>query len=147
MEKQKLSAAVFVIIEKVSGHEDKILLQQEKKRPEPRMWKLPGGSMETGGWPEITVYRETQEETGLLIKRLNSEDKIFEKILNGKTGQYRFIVFRAEYMRGNTIMGDEVEKIGFFSQKEIKIMIEKGQIVPTHIPALKKYLEAKSPAR
>ncbi len=145
MEKEDLSYSVFTIIEKVPGHEDKIPLEQEKNRPKPHMWKLPGGSMESGEWPEVTAYREVQEETGLLIKRLNSEDKIYEKILNGRTGQYRFIVFRAEYMSGITIVGDEVEKIGFFSKEEIADMI-KSEIVPTHIESLQKYLESKSPA-
>ncbi len=139
MEKKDLFAVVFVIIEKVSGHENKIPLIQEKDRPEPKMWKLPGGGVDIGEWPEITAYREVQEETGLLIKRLSGEDKIFEKILDGRRGQYRFIVFRADYMRGITLVGDEVEKIGFFSKEEIVDMIKRGKIVLTHIAPLKKY--------
>lgn len=143
---EKILAAVFVIIEKVPGHEDKILLLQEKNRPEPRMWKLPGGTVEEYEWPEVTAYREIQEETGLLMKRLDSEDKIFDEERKSRTGQYRFIVFRGEYMRGTTLVGDEVERIGFFSKKEVETLIEKNKIVPTHIPVLKKYLASKNPA-
>lgn len=141
------SAAVFVIIENVFGHEGKILLQQEKNRPEPRMWKLPGGTADEGEWPEVTAYREVQEETGLLMKRLNPEDKIFDEAMKGRFGSYRFIVFRGEYMRGTTLVGDEVERIGFFSKEEVEALIEKKKIVPTHVPAIQKYLESKSPAK
>lgn len=146
MEKQKLSAAVFVIIEKVLGHEGKILLLQEKNRPEPRMWKLPGGTIEDDEWLEVTAYREVLEETGLLIKTLYDKNKIFDEEKNGRFGPYRFIVFRGEYMRGTTQVGDEVEKIGFFSLKETRELIEKKKIVPTHIPAIHKYLASKNPA-
>ncbi|MBU2263573.1 NUDIX hydrolase [Patescibacteria group bacterium] len=140
-------AVVFVIIENVFGHQGKILLLQEKNRPEPRMWKLPGGTLDKGEWPEVTAYREALEETGLLIKTLYDEDKIFDEKREGRFGPYRFIVFRADYMRGTTLVGDKVERIGFFSKEEVKGLIEKREIVPTHVPTLKKYLELKSPAK
>lgn len=141
MEKEK-SAVVFVIIEAVEGHEGKIPLLQEKDKLEPRMWKLPGGAMENNEWPEITAYREVQEETGLLVERLDENAIIYDEIKKGRSGEYRFMVFRAKYMRGTTLVGDEVEKIGFFSRGEVENLIKNKQIVPTHIPALKKWLDS-----
>lgn len=143
---EKNSAVVFVIIEKVFGHEGKILLLQEKDRPEPRMWKLPGGGIDEGEWSEVTAYREVHEETGLLIKTLCDDNKIFDEVIKGRFGSYRFIVYRGEYMCGTTLVGDEVERIGFFSREEVEILIEKKKIVSTHIIPLKKYLESKNPA-
>ncbi len=142
MEKEKISAVVFVIIEAVEGHEGKIPLLQEKDKPEPRMWKLPGGAVEPGEWPEITAYREVQEETGLLIERLGDADKIYDELKNGRSGKYNFIVYRAQYLRGTTIIGDEVEKLGFFSREEVENLIKNKQIVPTHIAPLKKWLDS-----
>ncbi len=139
MKKGGISTVVFLIIEKVDGQKG-IPLLQEKNRPEPRMWKLPGGTVEQGEYPELTAYRESQEETGLLIKRLCNEDIIFDEQKKGRFGPYRFVVYRAEYMRGITLLGDEVEKMGFFSPKEVRALLEQGEIVPTHAPALHKWL-------
>lgn len=144
MEKEKLSAVVFVIVEGVEDQEKgKIPLLQEKNRPAPRMWKLPGGAVEPGEWPEVTAYREVQEETGLLIRRLCDSDKIYDETKTGRFGKYNFVVYRAQYLRGTTILGDEVEKLGFFSFQEVEDLIKKGEIVPTHIEPLKKWIRIK----
>lgn len=134
----KIPAVVFVVVEGVEDQENgKIPLLQEKNRPAPRMWKLPGGAVEPGEWPEITAYREVQEETGLLIRRLGDSDKIYDEIKTGHSEKYNFIVYRAKYMRGATFLGDEVEKLGFFSFRDVEEMIKRGEIVPTHVEPLR----------
>ncbi len=137
--KENLSAVVFVIIEGVPCSEGKIPLVQEKNKPYPRMWKLPGGTVDEGEWPEVTAYREIHEEMGVLIKPLHGQDKIYDQQKTGKYGPFRFIVFVGQYLRGEVRPGDEIEKIGFFSREEIADMIKGGKIVPTHIAPLKKY--------
>ncbi len=135
---RKIPAVVFVIIEGVKDQEKgKIPLLQEKNRPAPRMWKLPGGAVEPGEWLEVAAYREVQEETGLLLERIGDSDKIYDEIKSGRSGKYNFVVYRAKYLRGTTFLGDEVEKLGFFSFQDVEEMIKKGEIVPTHVEPLK----------
>lgn len=44
---------------------ERILLAQKKAGPYKGLWDLPGGAIEFGETPEITVRREIQEETAL----------------------------------------------------------------------------------
>lgn len=49
----------------VINHKDEILLIQEHRQPEPRLWKFPGGFMDPGETIKQAVEREVLEETGV----------------------------------------------------------------------------------
>jgi len=44
---------------------DEILLIQERRQPEPRLWKFPGGFMDPGETIKEAAEREVMEETGI----------------------------------------------------------------------------------
>ena len=47
------------------NQKNEILLIQERRQPEPKLWKLPGGFMDPGETIKISVEREVLEETGV----------------------------------------------------------------------------------
>ncbi len=49
----------------VINHKDELLLIQERRQPEPRLWKFPGGFMDPGETIKQAAVREVLEETGI----------------------------------------------------------------------------------
>jgi len=49
----------------VINHLNEVLLIQERRQPEPRLWKFPGGFMDPGETIKKAVEREVMEETGV----------------------------------------------------------------------------------
>ena len=71
------SCVVFVVVKGVPGYEGYIPLIQEKNKPEPRLWKLIGGTRENFESLENTASREVKEEIGIDIV---VDDIIYEKV-------------------------------------------------------------------
>jgi len=120
--------SVFAIILGIPGAEGKIPLVHDLRVPLPVSYKLPGGTFKRGETPEITLYREIQEELGINIYKLREvyqEDK----------GGYFFIVFEGYYFSGD-IFPRDVENIIFCNPRKIKNMSASGLILPSHKDAL-----------
>lgn len=126
--------AVFGIIEGLP--DEKILLIHDKDKPAPAMWKLPGGKMEDGEWPELALIRELNEELRINVMPPSDKDVVFEKDL----GNHIFRVYKVRYYNGEINAGDEVEWLKLFSLGEITEMISNDKILPKHAQALTAYM-------
>jgi len=51
----------------VINDKDEVLLIQEIKQPEPRLWKFPGGLVDPGETIKDALIREVYEETGVKV--------------------------------------------------------------------------------
>lgn len=126
--------AVFAIIEGVPDKSG-ILLIQDKGKPAPHFWKLPGGKGEKGEHPEWTLARELEEELGIEVSNILPTDIIFRK----KAADHEFLVYKAAYDGGEIKEGNEIQRISFFSLEEIKKMLIGNEILPKHAIALAQY--------
>lgn len=137
MEKGRYS--VFGIIEGIPGYEEKIPMIQEKGywKDEDRKWKFHGGKGEFGENPDFTLIRELQEE--IKINIFFPPTEVFRKEMPGHT----FIGMRGKYYSGDIILGEEVERINFFTRQEAEDLIRLGKILPNHAEILKAYWQQK----
>jgi len=133
MEMERKGFAVFGILEGLSS--GKILLIQDKNKPAPSMWKLPGGKSEKGESSIIALIRELEEELKINILPLNDKDVVFEKNLDS----HIFMVYKVNYI-SKAEVGEEIEKLKLFSVAEIKGMIAHNEILPRHAQALNAYM-------
>ncbi len=116
-----------------------IILVQDKDKPLPHFWKMPGGRKDKGEtYPVQTMNRELEEEllrAGVVIKK---SVPIIEQ-LHEKPRPHKFMVFEATcYQKPEP--GEEILQIGEFSEKEILELIAKGAVLPNHGEALKEIL-------
>lgn len=126
------NCVVFVMVKGAPRH--CIAMIQEKNKPDPRLWKLVGGTRENGESLETAARREVKEEIGIDIEITNI---VYEKELNGKYGLHDFVLLEGHYLAGEIKLGDEVERVKFFTPDEIREMIKNRQIVKNHADALR----------
>jgi len=125
------------MIEGIPGHNGCIPLIQEKNKPAPKLWKLVGGTKEIGESLEVTARREVREEIGIVIRSVSEDSIIYEKEMNNGFGPYDFLLAEGRYLGGEIKLGDEVERVDFFTPAQIKEMIKNRQIVKNHADALR----------
>ena len=131
------SCVVFAIVKGIPGHDGCIAMIQEKNKPEPKLWKLVGGTRENGESLEDTAHREVGEELGIAIHSVMEHDIVYEAELKGKYGVHDFILVEGHYCAGEVVLGNEVERVGFFTPVQIKEMIKNRQVVKNHAEALR----------
>lgn len=130
---EKRSMTVFAIIEGLL--EGDILLIQDRHEPPP-MWKLPGGKVELGESPEIALYRELNEEIGIIVLPVDDKDIVSEE----KIGDHVFRVYRARYYSGKfKLCSDEINRVEAFSIDGVRQLLSHSRILPKHATALQKY--------
>ena len=72
----------------VENHEGKVLLVQRGYGSRKGKWSLPGGFVDPGESSKRAAYRETKEETGLVVK-------IVATVTAGRTGSMKTFAARA----------------------------------------------------
>jgi ADP-ribose pyrophosphatase YjhB (NUDIX family) len=92
----------------------KIVLIKRAIEPQVGKWAVPGGYVDQGEKVEAAAQRETDEECGLKIR--------IKELL----GVYSYpgrpiavVVYVAEYVSGDQIVGDEVQEVRLFHKEEI----------------------------
>lgn len=105
-------AAAGLLLE--NGH---LLLARRVNEPQRGLWTLPAGFVDAGEDPARAVEREFLEETGLQVQTTELLD-----VLAGQEhphGAHILIVYRVELLGGQLKPGDDVDRAGFFSLKNL----------------------------
>ncbi|MFA4890664.1 MAG: NUDIX domain-containing protein [Candidatus Paceibacterota bacterium] len=128
------------MVKGILNHDNCIAMIQEKNKPEPRLWKLVGGTAEDGESVITTAAREVKEEIGITLYPLSENNIVYEAELKGKHGVHDFILVEGRYLAGEIKLGDEVERVAFFTPAQIREMIKRKQVIKSHADALRAYL-------
>jgi len=111
----------------VVDDEGRVLLQ--KRAGQKEAWGFPGGAMELGESAEETALRETQEETGLIVKAehlLGVYTKYHDEYPSGDSAQPINIVFICSIVGGElNSQNPETEELCFFHKHEIPKLFNK----------------------
>jgi len=93
---------------------DKILLAERNRRPNGKMWSIPGGAQELGETAEEAALREIREETDLEINILGLVDvvDVIRRDIEGKVEyHYTLVDFYAEWLSGEAVANDDVSDV------------------------------------
>lgn len=134
------NCVIFAMVKGILNHDNCIAMIQEKNKPEPRLWKLVGGTAEDGESVITTAAREVKEEIGITLYPLSENNIVYEAELKGKHGVHDFILVEGRYLAGEIKLGDEVERVAFFTPAQIREMIKRKQVIKSHADALRAYL-------
>jgi len=107
----KVASAVLV------ERDHKVLLVRRANDPERGKWTLPAGFVDAGEDPARAAERECQEETGLRV-----EVKALLDVMAGlehPRGAHIVIFYQAEILSGILVPGDDVDRVDFFSYKDL----------------------------
>jgi len=101
---------------------DKILLAERNRRPNGKMWSIPGGAQELGETAEEAALREIREETDLEINILGLVDvvDVIRRDIEGKVEyHYTLVDFYAEWLSGEAVANDDVSDVKWVRLSEI----------------------------
>ena len=93
---------------------EKILLAERNRRPNGKMWSIPGGAQELGETAEEAAIREIREETDLEINILGLVDvvDVIRRDIEGKVEyHYTLVDFYAEWLSGEAVANDDVSDV------------------------------------
>jgi 8-oxo-dGTP diphosphatase len=100
--------AVAVLIKK----DDQVLLVQRMYDPKKGYWSLPSGYVDAGEDPKLTAERECLEETGLVIKKIQLLDVIFNQ--EHPRSASILIIYQGEVESGQLKAGDDANQAVYF---------------------------------
>ena len=112
--KTKIRATVGAIIVK----NKKILLGKRNVKPFEGYWSLPGGHVEIFEKIENAVIRETQEETGLIIKP--KFFRFYNEIIKKINWHAVALIFVGENPKGKLKINKESSELEYIPYKKIK---------------------------
>ena len=114
MKNQIISKAIVV-------HKKKILLLLRDNIPTiyaPNKWSLPGGGGEDGESPEQVLFRELEEEIGIVPKNFFPLGEL-QDTTRGET-DFLYFVKLTDKEAGKLRLGDEGQKMEFFNFGQLK---------------------------
>lgn len=114
-----------LIVSAIIKKDDKYLLglKPDNVHPYPNTWHLLGGGVNLNEENlEEAIKREVKEEAGIEIGSLErvSFDEDYEPNKHGEKTHYVFLVFKGEYASGELKANDDIHKLKWFSQEELK---------------------------
>ena len=128
---------VAIIIKK--GEKYLLGMKPNNTPPYPNTWHLLGGGVNLEEEKlEHAIRREVREEAGVElsdIKRV-SFDEDYEPNKHGEMTHYIFLVYEGEYKSGELKASDDIHKLKWFSQTELKK-------IPLTRPSIKLFKELK----
>ena len=126
----------------LKNNQDKIILVQDKDKPQPNLWKMPGGKKQR--WEEYysqTITRELNEE--LPYSRASiATAKPLKKMSKGKPIPHMFIVFEGTYNLPAK-PGGELKKAKEFTKDEVMSLIRSEKLLTGHSEVLREILSEK----
>jgi mutator protein MutT len=139
LDRKILNIAVGAII-----HNSNILLIKRKKDPFKDIWGMPGGKMDFGENPEITVIREIKEETGLNCENLGLRCVVSEIIYNNneKTAHNLLYIYLLKPKSFELHKSDEGD-LSWFDMN----LLEKESIIPSDMLMIKEFIIKESKAK
>jgi mutator protein MutT len=97
---------------------ERLLLVKRGRAPAKGLLAFPGGRVEPGETLEEAARRELFEETGLTAEGFEVHEVLdVESATAGAV--YRLTVFRATYVSGEPVAGDDAETAGWFTLDEM----------------------------
>lgn len=129
---EKPSLTVDIVMMCYNKEEDqiKLLLIQRKAHPYRYSWALPGGFVDPDESTGQSVLRETKEETGLDISKVNIEQlHTFSTPGRDPRGWVVTVSYLAFIGEETLVAGDDAEDVGWFSLHRIgdKLALTKGE--------------------
>ena len=122
--------------------QNKIVLVQDKDKPKPNLWKMPGGKKQR--WEEYysqTITRELNEELPYSQARIATA-KPLKKLSKGKPIPHMFIVFEGTY-NFPIKPGGELKKAKEFTKDEVMGLIRSEKLLTGHSEILREILNEK----
>lgn len=107
----KVGVGVMVVVD------GRILLVRRAMNPEKGKWSIPAGFVDSGEDPKETAVREAAEETGLRVTISGLVDVYFNP--PAEPGASIFILYKAEWVDGILIAGDDAAAAAFFGPDEL----------------------------
>jgi 8-oxo-dGTP pyrophosphatase MutT (NUDIX family) len=106
-------------------------------------WGIPGGALEPGETLEEAVVRETREETGLSIDRLNMfgvffGPELYYRYLNGDEVYNVSVVYRPDTWEGEIRLNKEHDQFFFFDLDQLP-----DSLSPPIRPVIKRVLSTR----
>lgn len=109
---------------------DRLLLT---RRADNDQWCLPSGAVEPGETPAQAAVRETEEETGLVVRvteliGVHSDPDLVTVYPDGNRREIVGVLFRAVEVAGEPGPSDEVTEVGWFTPSEAAAL----RVTPRH---------------
>ena len=113
----------------IINSENKILLQKRssKKRYDPSVWAMTGGSSFYGEIPVETIIRETKEELGVYLQKDNL--RLVKKYAVGRVFLYVYLIRQDVDISEVVIQAEELSDVKWFSFEEAEEIYSKGQFM------------------
>lgn len=96
--------------------DDALLLVRRRMEPGRGRWALPGGWVDAGQDPRDAAAREALEEAGVVVE----VGDIVDAFLNPPAdGGALFLLFTAQWVRGDAVAGDDADDARFFIRDQL----------------------------
>lgn len=85
-------------------------------------WQLPGGGIDYGEHPRVSVIREVTEETGLTISLISAQPYAYSHVFKTTGAHIVMMIYAADHVSGEVDISADLEEtsdFGWFSLDEI----------------------------